>query len=73
MRPIETLLRARWDSKFKKLENFIVVIRHGGAPDNKREINGSSIVKIQKDGFWYKNRFGEEIFIPAHRIIKLKG
>ncbi len=72
MRPIEILQRAVWDPNFKKLKNFIIVIKHRGAPGDKREILGERINKIQKDGFWYVNEFDEEIFIPAHRIIEIK-
>jgi uncharacterized protein (UPF0248 family) len=71
-RPIEILIRAEHDSSFKKLSDFIVVILHRGAPNDEREIDGERIKTVQKDGFWYTNEHNEEIFIPSHRIIKLK-
>ena len=64
---IETLLRAKHDPKFKKLSEFIVVIKHRGAPDDKKEINGSDITEVKKNGFYV-----EDTFIPSHRIIELK-
>lgn len=65
-------MRAKWDPKYKKLSDFKIVIKHRGAPGDKKVISGENITKIQKDGFWYINAIGEEVFIPAHRIIKLK-
>ena len=70
--PIQTLLRAMHDPEYRKLKDFIVVVKHRGAPKDKKEIDGERILRVQKDGFWYKNRFNEETFIPAHRMIKLK-
>ena len=72
MRLIEKLMRAKWDPKYKKLSDFKIVVRHHGAPNDMKIILGKSITKIQKDGFWYINNLGDEIFIPAHRIIELK-
>ena len=71
MRPIEILQRAEHDPEFKKWKDFIIVILHRGAPDDRKEIDGERIKKTQKDGFWYINRFNEETFIPAHRILKI--
>jgi len=69
---IDTLLRAVYDEKFAKLKDFIVVILHRGAKDDRKEIDGERITKVQKDGFYYLNRHDETIFIPAHRILELK-
>jgi uncharacterized protein (UPF0248 family) len=70
--PIETLLRAEHDPEFKKLKDFIIVIKHRGAPEDKKEIDGEMVTHVQKDGFWYVNRFEEKTFIPAHRILELR-
>ena len=64
---IETLLRAKHDPNFRKLSNFVVVIKHRGAPGDKKEIPGSEITEVKKNGFYV-----ESTFIPAHRIIELK-
>ncbi|MDD5181993.1 MAG: RNA repair domain-containing protein [Candidatus Nanoarchaeia archaeon] len=69
---IDTLLRAVYDENFAKLKDFIVVIRHRGAENDRKEIDGERITKVQKDGFFYLNRHEEKIFIPAHRILELK-
>jgi uncharacterized protein (UPF0248 family) len=64
---ITILLRAQHDSGFKKLSDFIVVIKHRGAPGDRKEINGSEITDVKKNGFYLI-----DTFIPAHRIIELK-
>jgi uncharacterized protein (UPF0248 family) len=71
-RPIEILLRAVYDAEFPKPKDFIIVIEHRGAPEDKKEIDGSRVTKVQKDGFYYMNKFGEETFIPAHRMLEIK-
>ena len=70
--PIQTLLRAEYDINFKRLRDFTIVILHKGAPNDRRSIDGERIIHVQKDGFWYINRFGIETFIPAHRILELQ-
>ena len=70
--PINQLLRAMHDPNYKKLKDFVVVVLHRGAPNDRREIDGSLIISVKKDGFWYRNFQGEEVFIPAHRIIELR-
>jgi uncharacterized protein (UPF0248 family) len=69
---MDVLLRAAHDLGYKKLSNFVITIRHRGAPNDEKTIDGSRISNVQKDGFWYINPQNEEIFIPAHRIIKLE-
>lgn len=69
---IDILLRAVYDAKFTKLKDMIVVILHRGAVNDRKEIDGERITKVQKDGFFYLNRYDETIFIPAHRIRELK-
>jgi uncharacterized protein (UPF0248 family) len=71
-RAIEMLLRAVYDEKFAKLKDFIVVIRHRGAENDRKEIDGERITKVQKAKFFYLNKHGIEISIPAHRILELK-
>jgi uncharacterized protein (UPF0248 family) len=73
MNPIEILMRVRWDSNYKKLSELKIIIRHRGAPNDEKIILGEKITKIQKDGFWYVNNLGEEVFIPAHRIIEVNS
>lgn len=65
---IDTLLRAKYDKKFSKLKNFIVVIRHRGALDNVKEIDGAEIKDIKKDHFVLIDGTN----IPAHRIIRIR-
>ena len=69
--PIDVLLRARYDKEYSSLRDFIVVILHRGAKNDEKRIDGARIISVQKDGFWYLNKFNEEIFIPAHRIKRL--
>lgn len=69
---IEVLLRAVYDAGFAKLKDFIVVILHRGAENDRKEIDGERITKVQKDKFFYLNRHGIEISIPAHRILELR-
>ena len=69
---IDILLRAVYDENFAKLKDFIVVILHRGAKDDRKEIDGEWITKVQKGGFFYLNLHENKIFIPAHRILELK-
>lgn len=65
---IDTLLRAKYDKNFTKLEKFIIIIRNRGSPDNIKKIRGSEIEEITKGHFTLK----DGTYIPAHRIIEIK-
>jgi len=68
--PIDELLRAFHDPTYKKLEDLKIVIRHRGAPNDEKEIDGRDVIEVRKNFFTYKSE-GEEIYIPAHRIIRI--
>ncbi|MCD6575775.1 MAG: DUF504 domain-containing protein [Nanoarchaeota archaeon] len=72
MAPIEELMRMKWDPNYKSLKSVKIIVKHRGAPNNEKVIFGENITKIQKDGFWYVNNLGEEVFIPAHRILDVQ-
>ena len=65
---IDTLLRAKYDKNFPGLDNFIIVIKNRGSPDDKKEIKGNEIKEITKGHITLK----DDTFIPAHRIIEIK-
>ena len=69
--PIHKLLRAVHDKDFKNLSEFTIIIKHRGAKNDEKSIEGNEIESVEKSGFWYVNKFGKKVFIPAHRIIRV--
>ncbi len=65
---IDTLLRAKYDKKFYKLSDLIIVIRHRGLPNDIKEIDGSEIKEVYKDHF----TLNDNTHIPSHRIIEIR-
>lgn len=68
--PIRILLRSVYDEKYTPLKKIKVVIRHRGAPNDEKTIKGDRITKVTKYSFYYLEH-GEEVCIPAHRILRL--
>jgi uncharacterized protein (UPF0248 family) len=65
--PLLILLRAKHDPEFAKLSDLEIVIRHRGAPEDKKLVSGGRIARVSRRGFWI-----EETFIPAHRILEVR-
>lgn len=72
MHPVKILLRAVYDPEFTRLKDLRVVITHRGALNDEKVIPGSKIIKVEKSGFYYKEK-DEEVFIPGHRIKRIVG
>jgi|GEM_PF-5891515 len=69
--PIEYLIRSKHDPGFTPLKEWLVVIRHYGAPNDEKKIRGERITNVNRTGFYYKSG-REEIFIPYYRILRLE-
>ncbi len=64
-----TLSRLKWVGG---LEDCEIVIRHRGAPDNKKTIAGKKVTEVKKSYFYYKSRGGKEVCIPLHRVLEVR-
>ncbi len=64
-----TLSRLKWVGG---LENCEIVIRHRGAPDNKKTIAGKKVTEVKKSYFYYKGKGGKEVCIPLHRVLEVR-
>ncbi|MBN2331202.1 MAG: DUF504 domain-containing protein [Candidatus Aenigmarchaeota archaeon] len=67
----DTLNRLKWTGKLGGAE---IVIRHRGAPLERRVIAGPKVTRIKRSHFYYEDG-GRERFIPLHRVllIRLEG
>jgi uncharacterized protein (UPF0248 family) len=61
----QTLNKLKWTGKLEKCK---IVIRHRGAPEDRKEIPGSRITQVKKSYFYYKDG-DRENFIPLHRVL----
>lgn len=53
-----------------KIPESRIIIRHRGAPQNKRSIMGEHITEIRKGSFYYAND-DNEIFTPMDRVLEI--
>jgi uncharacterized protein len=71
--PLKNILnKLRWDSS-EDAENYLITYRHRGAPDDKREVKSSEIVKLGKSYFTLPSESGEDVTIPFHRILEIRN
>lgn len=67
MHPLRNILNKLVWSEKKKLKDYEIFYIHRGVPGNSKSLNASSIVKIGKS--WFSFREGEEEkTIPFHRV-----
>jgi len=80
----ETLRELLNDHKWHlaDLSRLRVIVRHRGAPDDEREIEGSSVLAIGPEGIEVQADAGLDaerdledgkVFIPFHRILRVVG
>ena len=62
---IDTLLRAKYDKDFYKLDQLIIVIKD--RTEGSKKIDGKLIEEVTKGHFTLK----DGTYIPSHRIIKI--
>jgi len=67
----ETLGKIFWDQS-THAEDFTVTFIHRGAPEDRKSIPFSSIIKVGRSWFTYRSN-GQETLIPFHRIIEVKN
>jgi len=73
-KPIHKLIRI-FHKEREKLNEIVVVIRHRvGKEEVLKEIDGSSILYVKKDGFYFNEDKNEEemTFIPSHRMVEVR-
>jgi uncharacterized protein (UPF0248 family) len=69
--PREIFNKIFWDKR-EKPENYFVTFIHRGAPQDRKTIPCTSIVKVERSWFIYSVE-GEETLIPFHRILEIKN
>ncbi len=67
MDPYRVLGKLKWTGQLTKAE---IIIRHRGAPDNKKVIAGDAIIDIKRDRFLCVDK--GETAIPMHRVVEIK-
>jgi len=71
--PREALNKILWDKKLN-VNDFDVTFIHRGAEKDEKTIPYSSIVKVGRSWFLYREGEGEfETFIPFHRILTIRN
>ena len=67
----ETLNEIRW-TKQGHYEEYKIIFRHRGAPNDEKEVNFSKMIDITASFFVYKESEHDfETYIPFHRILKI--
>ena len=66
MMAYNVLGKLKWAGELKSCE---IIIRHRGAPNDKKTIQGKNITEVKKSYFLYTN--DRETFIPLHRILEI--
>lgn len=75
-KPIHKLIRIFHERG--NLRGIVIVIRHRiGDREILKEIEGSSVIYVKRNGFYFKStgegKLKEELtFIPSHRIVEVK-
>lgn len=59
--------KLKWTGKLKDAE---IIIRHRGAPQNRKSLAGEKITEVKKSYFLYTN--DKETFIPFHRVMEVR-
>ena len=72
--PLKNILnRLRWDSN-KQPEDYLVIYRHRGAPNDMRQIRASRIKRLGKSYFTLEGESNEEeTVIPFHRVLEIRN
>jgi len=62
------LNKLKWTNR---LDNCEIVIRHRGAENDEKVIEGGTLTEVKRSYFSYMER-GKEVTIPMHRILRIK-
>ncbi|MEM3552235.1 MAG: RNA repair domain-containing protein, partial [Candidatus Bathyarchaeia archaeon] len=68
MHPLRNILNKLVWSEKEKLEDYEITYIHRGVPGNSKSLKASSIIKIGKSWFIFKDNEEEKV-IPFHRVI----
>ena len=71
MGPREMLNKLKWGGE-DELQSAKVTILHRGAPNDKRVIEGSDIIELER-GFMHVVSPEGEVEIPYHRILRIEA
>jgi uncharacterized protein (UPF0248 family) len=70
--PLKNILnRLRWDSR-EDAEDYLITYVHRGAPDDRKQVNASEILKLGNSYFTLQSESGEDVTIPFHRILEVR-
>jgi uncharacterized protein (UPF0248 family) len=70
--PLKNILnRLRWDSR-EDAEKYLITYVHRGAPDDRKRVRASQILKLGKSYFTLQSTSGEDATIPFHRILEVR-
>jgi uncharacterized protein (UPF0248 family) len=70
--PLKNILnRLRWDSR-EDAEKYLITYVHRGAPDDRKQVNASEILKLGNSYFTLQSESGEDVTIPFHRILEVR-
>lgn len=68
--PLRDLLNARkWHHH--DLDACVLVVRHRGAPGDRREISGADVIDIGAGGLAVEN-LEEDVVLPWHRLLQVR-
>lgn len=67
MMAYDVLGKLKWKNRLGECE---IIIRHRGAPNDRKVVSGAAIKEVKKSYFTYSN--GRETFIPNHRILEIR-
>jgi uncharacterized protein (UPF0248 family) len=71
--PLKNILnKLRWDSS-EHAEDYMITYRHRGAPDDRKQVMCSEIVKLGKSYFTLPSESEEDVTIPFHRILEIRN
>jgi uncharacterized protein (UPF0248 family) len=70
--PLKNILnRLRWDSR-EDAEKYLITYVHRGAPDDRKRVRASEILKLGNSYFTLQSESGEDVTIPFHRILEVR-
>ena len=62
----DVLYRLRWGSGREDLEGVTIMIRHGGAPGDRKAVDGRQVIRLGRGSF-----DTDRTSIPYHRVLEI--
>jgi uncharacterized protein (UPF0248 family) len=70
--PLKNILnRLRWDIR-EDAGKYLITYVHRGAPDDRKQVKASEILKLGNSYFTLQSEPGEDVTIPFHRILEVR-